>query len=113
VSYAAKISKSEAQIDWQRSAHEIDRQVRAFNPWPIAETRFDGAQLRVFSARIEASDAGTDVPPGTIVAVDAESVVIQCGAGRLGLTQVQCPGRRPVPAHEFAHGRALLGVRLG
>jgi methionyl-tRNA formyltransferase len=113
VSYAAKVSKSEALIDWRRTVREIDRQVRAFNPWPIAETRFAGAQLRVLSARIDDSGAGAAVPPGTIVAVSGESVVVQCGEGRLGLTQVQCPGRRPVPAPDFARSRALLDERLG
>jgi methionyl-tRNA formyltransferase len=55
VTYAAKIDKAEALIDWRRDALEIERQVRAFNPWPIAETRLDGEQLRVFEAAAEES----------------------------------------------------------
>ncbi|MFO1409785.1 MAG: hypothetical protein U1F06_05320 [Steroidobacteraceae bacterium] len=50
VTYAAKLAKSEARIDWSRDAASIDRQVRAFNPWPVAETRLDGEQLRIWRA---------------------------------------------------------------
>jgi len=114
VSYAAKISKAEALIDWRRSAREIDRQVRAFNPWPIAETRFAEAQLRVIAARIEASQSQqAPALPGTVLAVRGESIVVQCGEGRLALTRVQLPGRRPVLARDFAGSRALAGARFG
>jgi methionyl-tRNA formyltransferase len=115
VSYAAKIGKSEAAIDWRRSAVEIDRQVRAFNPSPVAETRFEAEQLRILAARLSFGSA-TGVPsaaPGTIVALFDEALVVQCGAGKLALTRVQRPGRRGVTAREFAGGRALLGQRLG
>lgn len=114
VSYAHKILKAEARIDWQRSAVEIDRQVRAFNPWPIAETRFDDEPLRVLAARIDAGEApACAAPPGAVVAVGDDSVVVQCGEGRLGVTLVQRPGRRPVAAREFARSRVLLGKLLG
>jgi methionyl-tRNA formyltransferase len=113
VSYAAKINKSEAAIDWQRSAIEIDRQVRAFNPWPIAETRFEQSQLRILAARIEQGVGVPAATPGTMVAVREDAIVVQCGAGRLALTRVQRPGRRAVVARDFAGSRALLGQRLG
>jgi methionyl-tRNA formyltransferase len=115
VSYAGKIGKSEAVIDWHRSATEIDRQVRAFNPRPIAETRFEEAQLRIPAARLHegAAAVGPVALPGTIVAVLEDAVVVQCGEGRLALTQVQRPGRRAIAAREFAGSRALLGERLG
>jgi methionyl-tRNA formyltransferase len=114
VSYAGKIGKSEAVIDWQRSATEIDRQVRAFNPRPIAETRFEEKQLRIPAARVhEGAQKGPVAPPGTIVAVLEDAVVVQCGEGRLALTRVQRPGRRAVAAREFAGSRALPGQRLG
>jgi methionyl-tRNA formyltransferase len=113
VSYAAKINKSEAAIDWQRSAIEIDRQVRAFNPWPIAETRFEQSQLRILAARVEQGVGVPAATPGTMVAVREDAIVVQCGAGRLALTRVQRPGRRAVVARDFAGSRALLGQRLG
>ena len=115
VSYAAKIAKSEAVIDWRRSAVEIDRQVRAFNPWPVAETRFEEEPLRILAVRLPVG-AAAGVPgaaPGTLVALLDEALVVQCGTGNLALTQVQRPGRRAVTAREFAGGRALLGQRLG
>jgi methionyl-tRNA formyltransferase len=114
VSYAAKIGKSEARIDWQRSAIQIDRQVRAFNPWPVAETRFAGDQLRIISAHMpHAIEPNPAAIPGTVTAVLDDAVVVQCGEGSLALTRVQRPGRRPVSAREFARGRALLGQALG
>jgi methionyl-tRNA formyltransferase len=114
VSYAAKIGKSEAVVVWQRSAVEIERQVRAFNPWPIAATRFEEQQLRILAVRIEEDAAGMPAAaPGTVVAVLDDAVVVQCGEGRLALTHVQRPGRRPVVARDFAGSRALLGQRLG
>jgi methionyl-tRNA formyltransferase len=111
VSYAAKIQKSEARIDWGRPAEEIERQVRAFNPWPIAETRFKGEQLRIFAAQI-AAGAG-QAGPGTVVEVASGSIVVQCGRGRLGLLQVQRPGRKVVAATDLIHSVPLLGERLG
>jgi methionyl-tRNA formyltransferase len=113
VSYAAKIAKSEARIDWGRSAIEIDRQIRAFNPWPIADTRFEDEQLRIVAARIHDGTALPAALPGTVTAVLDDAVAVQCGEGFLALTQVQRPGRRAVPAREFAGSRALLGERLG
>jgi methionyl-tRNA formyltransferase len=115
VSYAAKISKSEAAIDWSRSATEIDRQVRAFNPWPVAETGFEETQLRILAARIcsEGAPALHGSAPGTVVAVLDDAIVVQCGKGELAVMQVQRPGRRPVAAREFAGSRALVGQRLG
>jgi methionyl-tRNA formyltransferase len=115
VSYAAKISKSEAAIDWGRSATEVDRQVRAFNPWPVAETAFEDTQLRILATRLceDAEPAPHGRAPGTVVAVLDDAIVVQCGKGQLALTQVQRPGRRPVTAREFAGARALVGQRLG
>jgi methionyl-tRNA formyltransferase len=116
VTYAAKIEKAEALIDWRRDSLEIERQVRAFNPWPVAETRLDGEQLRVYEAIAEdGSPQSGEV--GTVVAVRDDAVVVQCGSGSLALRQVQRPGRRAVSAGDFARGGVgtsqLLGKRLG
>jgi methionyl-tRNA formyltransferase len=115
VTYAAKISKSEAAIDWRRSATQIDRQVRAFNPWPVAQTGFEETPLRILAARLyeKGAPALEGRAPGTVVQVLGDAIVVQCGEGHLALTQVQRAGRRPVAAHEFAGGRALVGQRLG
>jgi len=135
VTYAAKLDKAEARIDWTGSAVEIERQVRAFSPWPIAETRYEGEQLRVLAAKaqpaVEASakvtaEAKADTkalavdsalpdgqPPGTILSTSECGVLVQCGAGRLALTGVQRPGKRPVSARDFANQAPLVGRRLG
>jgi methionyl-tRNA formyltransferase len=111
VTYAAKIEKSEARIDWTRSAQAIDQQIRAFNPSPIAETSLLGESLRIFSAQV--ADLASSGEPGTVIEVRQDSVVVQCGQGRLALLGVQRPGRRVVAAKDLAHSRPLLGERLG
>jgi methionyl-tRNA formyltransferase len=111
VTYAAKISKDEAQIDWQQSAAHIDRQVRAFLPWPVAETRWQGEQLRVWDA--ELSEVASSQPAGTIVAADRHGMLVATGSGVLKLLKVQQAGRKPVAAAEFARAHALVGAVLG
>jgi methionyl-tRNA formyltransferase len=115
VTYAAKIDKSEAQIDWSRSAVEIERQVRAFNPWPIAETRLDGEQLRIYAANAIGGDNEPNVGEnGQIVDVLREgAIIVACGRGRLALTELQRPGRRPVAARDLINTLDLAGRRLG
>jgi len=111
VTYAAKIDKSEALIDWTRPAEDIARQIRAFNPIPVAETRAQAEQLRIFAARVEPGSQAA--PPGTVLEVAADSVLVQCGHDRLALLAVQRPGRRVVGAGELARSLPLVGQRLG
>ena len=110
VSYAHKIAKSEAPIDWSRSAIDIDRQIRAFNPWPMATTVLDGETLRVHGAHpAPATDAASRAQPGTILDLHDEALHVACGAGVLGLTMLQRPGRRAMSAREFSQGLAVAG----
>lgn len=111
VTYAAKIRKEEAQIDWRHSAELIDRQVRAFNPWPVAQTELHGVQLRIWSA--ESVDKATDAQPGTVIAADAQGIRVATGAGVINLTQLQLAGRRVMSAAELLNAHALDGVVLG
>jgi methionyl-tRNA formyltransferase len=122
VTYARKLDKSEAPVDWNRDAREIDRQVRAFDPWPVAETTLDGQPLKILAGHVleepveERMLVGTDAnvaPSGSIVAVREDFIAIQCGRGQLAVTRVQRPGRRPVGARDFSHGTRLAGRRLG
>jgi methionyl-tRNA formyltransferase len=111
VTYAAKISKHEARIDWTRPAREIDRQIRAFNPWPVAETTLRGAQLRVWSAQLDSETSAA--APGTVLATDPRGVRVATGDGVLMLTRVQLAGRKPTSADEFVRGQSLEAVVLG
>jgi methionyl-tRNA formyltransferase len=117
VCYAAKIEKREAQIDWGRDANLIARQVRAFNPWPIAETRLRGAQLRIWEAHPVApmpGGAGSDgAAPGTVVGVSPAGIDVACGDGMLRVTRLQAPGRNPLNALQFANAQPLAGLLLG
>ncbi|MEO7387219.1 MAG: methionyl-tRNA formyltransferase [Gammaproteobacteria bacterium] len=114
VTYARRISKAEGRIDWREPALAIARRVRAFNPWPVAETLLAGQQLRCFAA----DAAGTEPPdascaPGQILGCDAQGIDVQTGAGRLRLRIVQAPGRQRLAAADFARGRPLAGQVLG
>jgi methionyl-tRNA formyltransferase len=111
VTYAAKIRKEEAAIDWSRSAAEIDRQIRAFDPWPVAQTRWNGQQLRVWQATPIESSALPD--PGRVLATGAAGVDVGTGHGVLRLTRVQSAGRKAMSAAEFLKAHRLDGAVLG
>jgi len=112
VTYAAKVKKSEAQINWRSSASAIERQVRAFNPWPIAETRWAGEPLRIHAAH--ALTDAVERPPGTLLALGREAILVACGAGSLAVTELQRAGGRILSAAEFARGGRLReGEQLG
>jgi methionyl-tRNA formyltransferase len=113
VTYAAKIDKAEAQIQWQRSADEISRQVRAFNPWPMAETRFNGEQLRIWAAEPLESPAllGTE-SPGAVLTAAPEGIDVVCGSGILRILKLQLAGRKPLAAGDFLRGQRLTGMRF-
>ena len=109
--YAAKLSKAEARIDWAQPAVAIDRQVRAFNPWPVAETTWDGKQLRVWQCEPEPLAAA--VAPGTVLESSGGRIVVATGDGALRLLQLQLAGRRAMSAAEFLNASTLAGARLG
>jgi methionyl-tRNA formyltransferase len=113
VTYAPKLNKSEALIDWQQDAVLISRRVRAFNPWPIAETRLDGAQLRIWDAEIlDTPAAGQGEPgggtlPGSVLAATHAGIDVACGRGVLRILRLQLAGRKPLFAQEFIKGQRL------
>jgi methionyl-tRNA formyltransferase len=116
--YAAKIDKREARIDWRQPAAVIGRQVRAFNPRPMAETALRGEQLRVISAAIEADSddkiadhVDKSADPGQICGISGDAMRVRCGSGMLAVLSVQRSGRRPVSGREYAQGRT--GQQLG
>ena len=111
VTYAAKIDKSEARIDWTGSAVQLDRQIRAFNPWPVAETRLAGESLRLLCARV-AEPRAREAAPGTVLGLAEDGLRVACGEGVLAVGELQRAGKRPVSARDFANAVRLAGVRF-
>lgn len=108
VSYAAKIGKAEAAIDWAASAVDIDRQVRAFNPAPGAAFSLAGTPVKVWRARIECGIGGGRAgAPGTVLSADREGVVVACGSGALRLLELQKAGGKRLGAAQFLAGNPL------
>ncbi|MDQ1922134.1 methionyl-tRNA formyltransferase [Massilia pseudoviolaceinigra] len=111
VTYAAKISKEEAALDFSLSSAELGRKIRAFNPFPGAHAEVNGVVIKIWGA--EALDAGSDAAPGQILAADAQhGIVVACKHGTLRLTELQKPGGKRLPAAEFLKGFPLEGLSL-
>ncbi len=109
--YATKLSKEEAMIDWSRSALQIDRQVRAFNPWPVAQTLWQGQQLRIWEAT--PGDATAKGAPGAVMAADPHGMLVATGDGTLRVTRVQAAGRKAQSVAEFLNAHRIEGAVLG
>jgi methionyl-tRNA formyltransferase len=111
--YARKVTKDEAQIDWTQGAAVIARGVRAFDPWPVAQTRLGSEVLRIWSA--QALDASDDpqVEAGRVVATGPAGIDVATGDGRLRITELQAPGKRRMAARDFLNARGVDGVLLG
>jgi methionyl-tRNA formyltransferase len=109
--YAAKIRKEEALIDWTRPAREIALAVRAFNPWPIAETRWVQQQLRIWQAT--AKDEVHSQFPGTVLRCTSDGIEVAAGNGALTLERVQLAGRKAVSAREFLNAHRLESAVFG
>ncbi len=112
--YAAKIDKREALIDWHLSAEAIARRVRAFDPYPGAYTTLDGDPLKLWSALPAPARAGGDATPGELVGVTDETMLVACGQGTLAVRELQRAGGKRLAAGAFARGFAIApGTRLG
>ncbi|WP_087719977.1 methionyl-tRNA formyltransferase [Salinicola salarius] len=120
VTYASKLSKPEAELDFHQPAAALSRRIRAFNPWPVAWTRLEGEPLRLWFAeedqRRPADPAGA---PGTLLAHDADALRIACGPQGdevLRVTRAQLPGGKPLAVRDLLNSRAERvrpGLRLG
>jgi methionyl-tRNA formyltransferase len=107
--YTAQVEKKDAAIDWQASAAQIERMTRAYDPWPVARTHLGGDEVLIWRAAVEDGSGGS---PGTIVSVKPNPIV-QCGAGRLRLIEVQAPGRKRMSAADFIRGKRIAtGARF-
>jgi len=103
VTYAAKLDKSEAPLDWRRPAAELDRQIRAFTPFPGTTAVLDGAPLKVWAA-LPRSEGGA---PGTVLAADKHGILVACGSGSLLLTELQKAGGKRLPVAQFLAGHGV------
>jgi methionyl-tRNA formyltransferase len=113
------LKKTDGWLDWTKPAHDLDRQVRAYAPWPGTVTAWQGKQLKIIQASPLASVGGaSSAEPGVVSLsrdpLGQEAIVCSCGEGSLCLQVVQLEGKRPLSASEFVRGyRAIIGSRLG
>ena len=105
--YAHKLTKAEAQVDWSKSAIEIDRNIRAFNPWPVAFTPIDEANnLRIWNSQVSTLSAN-DKSIGTIIGIDKQGVHVVCGEGVICLSNLQWPGGKALNAVQINQTQKL------
>jgi methionyl-tRNA formyltransferase len=107
VTYAHKIEKAEAAVNWRDAASTMDRRVRAFNPFPAAAAQLNGEVIKLWRAVPEASSSAVNVVPGTVLSADAQGVRIACGEGVLCVTELQRAGGKRLAAAEFLRGFPL------
>jgi methionyl-tRNA formyltransferase len=108
VTYAAKISKEEAKLDFGLPALEVWRKVRAFNPFPGAQGTVNGTAVKIWNAELAQGQG----EPGQVLATDAGGIVVACGEGALRLLQLQKPGGKRLAAAEFLKSFSLQGMRF-
>ena len=106
VSYAKKVSKAEARIDWKQSADVIERRLRAFDPFPGNESWLDSEGLKIWKASVIANEQ-RNVEPGTVVAASVNELRIQCGHGQLSVETVQRPGGKRIPIEQYLRAKRI------
>jgi len=109
--YAPKIGKQDARLDWREPAEALQRRVRAYNPVPGAFFLLDGAPVKCWRAGVVARS--DEAAPGDVLSADRDGIVVACGRDALRLDSLQRPGKRPVTAGEFSGAVAMAGRHLG
>lgn len=114
VTYAEKMHKAEAEINWQQPAQTIVRKIQAFNPWPVAFTQFQDKPLRILQAHIaeNSSEKAAENSPGLVIAVEKQGMLIATGDQPIWITQLQPAGKKAMAAYDFAQSRQLQGHPL-
>ena len=103
--YASKVQKQEAEIDWQQDALTLDRRIRAFNPFPVCFSTLGGERVKLWQAQPVAGAAGDQGPAGTIVSADRDGIAVRCGSGSLNILKLQLPGGKPLSAQQVLNAR--------
>ncbi|MCB1838066.1 MAG: methionyl-tRNA formyltransferase [Alcanivoracaceae bacterium] len=106
ITYAHKLGKDDARIDWQRPAIELFNMIRAFNPWPVAWSTLDDAPVKIWRAQVIDAHG----KPGEVLAASDAGVDVACGDGALRLMEIQLPGKRAMPVADVLRGHARLFV---
>ncbi len=104
--YAQKLDKAEARLDWQQSATQLARQIQAFNPWPIAQTKLGDKIIRIWQA--EVLDDQSDAKPGSLIKSDKTGFNVACGKGVLRITLLQLPGGKAMDSAALLNGHPNL-----
>lgn len=107
--YAKKLNKEEAELDWQLSAAELDRKIRAYQPWPFAQityTEASGKEQRIKIWQADVLKENSNAKPGTILEANKQGITVACKQGALQFTQLQLPGKKPLAASDILNGRA-------
>jgi len=107
--YAKKLGKEEARVQWQQGAAEIARRIRAFNPAPVCWSELEGERVRLLQAQAVPDSSGI---PGEILSVDTAGICVACAAGAVRVTELQFAGGKPMAAADAARGRHLAGRRF-
>jgi methionyl-tRNA formyltransferase len=107
VTYASKINKAEARIDWNQPATVIERRMRAFDPTPGCESTLAGESLKIWRARLNAAPHDTTMAPGTITGLTSNCLTVQCADGALDLITAQKPGGKRMAVADFLRGSII------
>ena len=111
ITYAHKVIKAEAEIDWAREALDVDRAVRAFNPFPGAFSQLGGESVKIWRGHASASSGGS---PGEVLRCTAETIQVACGSGAFNVAELQKPGGKRLSVASFLRGTSLpAGARFG
>jgi methionyl-tRNA formyltransferase len=106
--YASKLEKIEGELNWEESAVDLERKIRAFNPWPVAYTNWENQQIRIWQAETLLERSPVTIPPGTLLGINDKGLDVATGDGALRIIKLQLPGAKPISAFDFINSKKSL-----